>query len=377
MKRFSAITVISFILVLISPFFVYASGSTMPNGYTELTDSISDEVKERLPDEVFSENYADVGQAIEKMTDGIFWLDTILDMIRSEWQSAFLLFIELCALLIIASIFGALCRSLSSDALSGAVRFCSTTAIFASIIHIERSHFESVELFFSRLNAMMSAMIPVTGTVWAMGGNVGTASSGTASMYVFLNVCEGIFAKSIISVTCVFTVFALCNALSPDLGLRGLSSTLKKIYTFFMVAVMTILIASLASQTTLTSAADSMTARAGKLISANIIPVVGASIGDALRTVATSAQYLKGVIGIGGVIFIVLLLLPTLLSLLMARLAILLASGVAEMLGCEVEGRFLSELGGVYGIMIAAVSVASVMFIFALTIFTKTVVALA
>ena len=67
----------------------------------------------------------------------------------------------------------------------------------------------------------------------------------------------------------------------------------------------------------------------------------------------------------------------TLLSLLMTRLAFLLAGGLSELLGCESEGRLLGELGTVYGFMIAVVSMSSVMFILALSIFVKTTVAAA
>ena len=139
--------------------------------------------------------------------------------------------------------------------------------------------------------------------------------------------------------------------------------------------IMTVLIASLSARTTLSAAADSTVARAARLVSVNIIPVVGGSVGDTLRTVATGVQYLKSVVGVFGIALVVLLLLPVLISLVMTRLAFLLSSGVADMLGCATEGRLLSELGGVYAIMIAVVSMSSVMFIFALTIFSKTVIA--
>jgi hypothetical protein len=86
-------------------------------------------------------------------------------------------------------------------------------------------------------------------------------------------------------------------------------------------------------------------------------------------------QYLKGIVGIWGIALVALLLLPVLISLVLTRLAFLLGSGVADMLGCDTEGRLLSELGGVYAIMVAVVSMSAVMFIFALTIFSKTVVA--
>ena len=362
-------------ITLSVPSFAKDTGD-MPDGYRDAVDSLGEEGAEHLKDGMYSDDPSVVGEAVSQMSDSRFWIEVVFDEIENRLSSTALLFAKLCGLLVLASVFGALGRSLSSDTLSGAVRFCTTTAIFAAIIHIQAEHLRSVEQFFGRLLAMMGTMIPVTGTVWAMGGNVGTASVGTSALYVFLNVCEGLCAKSLLPVCCLFTALALCNTLSPEMGLRGFSGTLKKIYTFFLGMIMTILMATLSSQTTLSAAADSTTARAARLVSSNVIPMVGGAVGDTLRTVATSVQYLKSVVGIGGIILILLLLLPVLISLILTRLVFLLCSGVAEMLGCDTESRFLSEIGGVYGIMIAVVSISSVMFIFALTVFSKTVVAL-
>ena len=355
----------------------FAASYTMPEGYGELTDEVTEWGKDKLPDGIYSESAEEVGNAVKEMSDGKFWLKEIMGEIKTRFSYGAKLFAKLCGLLILASIFGALSRSLSSESMAGAVRFCTTTAIFASIIYIQTEHFQKVELFFQRLVGIMSAMIPITGTVWAMGGNVSTATAGTSALYVFLNVCELVFAKSLVPVCCLFTALALCNTLSPEMGMRGLTGALKKTYGFFIALIMTVLTASLSAQTTLCAAADSTGARAARLVSSNVIPMVGASVGETLRTLATSVQHLKSVVGLGGVIFILLLFIPVLVELLLTRLVFLLSSGVAEMLGCETEGRFLSEIGGVYGILIAVVSMSSVMFIFALTIFSKTVVAIA
>ena len=348
----------------------------LPEGFSSLSEVLPDEIRDELPEEMSSDDPEKIGEALSLMTDSRNVLSLMWGVLRSELLSSVVLFANLCGLLLISSVFSALQRSFSSDTLSGAVRFCTTTVIFASIIRMQWEHLEAVELFFERLTALMSAMIPITGAVWAMGGNVSTASVGTSALYVFISACEGMCAKSVIPICCVFTALALCNTLSPEMGLRGLSGALRKIYTFFLGMIMTVLMASLSAQTTLTAAADSTAARAARLVSANIIPVVGGSVGDTLRTVATGVQYLKSVVGIWGILLIVLLLLPTLISLVTTRLAFLLGSGVADMLGCQTEGKLLSELGGVYAIMVAVVAMSSVMFIFALTIFSKTVVAI-
>ena len=352
-------------------------GQNMPEGFSELTELLPEEVGELLPEGLDSEDPEAVGQALEELTGAERLLTYALELAGVELEASVRLFLRLCGLLLLAALFGVLRDTLGSGALSGAVRFCTTTAIFAAILYTQLTHLQRVEEFFDRLSALMGAMIPITGAVWAMGGNVTTASAGTSTLYVFLTVCQRLCAEAVMPLCCFCMALALCNTLSPGIGLRGMAGTVKKGYTLSLGFIMTLLLAALGSQTAITAARDSVTARTAKMVSSTVIPVVGGSVGDTLRTVASGVGYLKSVVGVAGIAMIFLLLLPVLLSLVMSRLVFLLCGGVAELLGCEAEGRLLSELGQIWGLMVAVVAMCSVMFILALCIFLQTVVAAA
>ena len=125
----------------------------------------------------------------------------------------------------------------------------------------------------------------------------------------------------------------------------------------------------------LSASADTVSARAAKLLASNVIPIVGSSVGDTLRTLSSAVGYIKNVCGIGGIIFILLLVLPIIIRLLLIRWAFILAVAVADVLGCSAQSRLLSELGSVYGVLIAVISMCSVMFILAITIFLRSSIA--
>ena len=347
----------------------------MPDGYGEIGELLPDGVREELSDELFAEDAEAVGKALGELLEPKNLLKLVAAELSVGANEALTLLARLCGLLMISAILGRLQRSLGSDALAGAVRFCTTVAVFSAILHLQLSHLQSVQVFFERLRSLMGATIPVMGTVWAMGGNVTTATAGTGTLYVFLTVCESLCARTVLPIGCFCTALALCNTLAPEAGMRGIASSVKKIYTFTMGLMMTLLLSCLGAQTTLTAAADTTAARAAKLVSSNVIPIVGGSVGETLRTVGAGVQYLKSVVGIGGIVLLGVLVLPTLLSLILTRLVFLLGIGVADILGCEDESRLLSEVGNIYGCMLAAVAMSAVMFIFAIVIFIKTVVA--
>lgn len=347
----------------------------MPQEFDAVRGALPDEVIEKLPEGMTSDDSGEVTAGLSEMLTPAYWARVAEDAIGEVLGQGVHLFAIVCALLILSAIFQTVRTSFSSDSLRNTVRFCTVGGLFAALIQVQYEQLEAVARFFDRLHVLMASMIPVTGVLLAMGGNVTTAAQGSATLGVFLSVSEGLCAKTVIPVCAIGTALALCQALSPEIGLRGVANALRKTYTVTLGVIMSLLCFLLSSQSTLCEAADSTGARTAKLFSGMAIPVVGGSVGDTLRIVAGSVQYLKSIAGIGGIVLILLLLLPTLLSLLVTRLVFLLGGGVAEILGCEVESKLLSELGSVWGTMIAVVAMCSVMFILALSIFVRVAVA--
>lgn len=347
---------------------------SIPREYYEAVEELPDEVTEQLPEGFFGSEGEDIGEAILEVSSPKYIFSYIGSLLSLGIGDAVSIAATLCGILVISAIFSALKNSIGSPALSKAIEFCSSCAIFSAIIGIQRSRIALVSDFFERVNSLMLGMIPVAGTVWAMGGNISTASVGSAGLYSFLAVSELFCAKTLMPVTSICIAFALCRSLSPELDLGGFSSGIKKTYTFVLGFIMTVMVALLSAQTALSAAADGTAARAAKMVTSSMIPIVGGSVSETLRTVASSVQYIKTVVGVSGIIFLLMLLLPTLISLLLARLAFLFSGSVADLLGCERESRLIGELGSVYGCMIAVVSMCSVMFILALNIFIKTAV---
>lgn len=282
----------------------------------------------------------------------------------------------LLGLILICAVCNSLCSSMESSGVSSGFAFLSTAAVMAAILSSQSESFGGVTDFFDRLSSLMDSMIPITGTVWAMGGNVGCATVGTATLYAMLSVTEKICSAAVLPVCYVMCAAAVCSGLSDGGLLDGFSGAVKRIYNFLLGLVMTVFVFALGAQTAIASAADTAAARGAKLITSTVIPGVGGAVADTVRTVAGSVGYIKNVVGVGGIVLVAVLTLPTLCSLLMTRLVFLLTGTVAEMLGCKRESKLLSELGNVYGFLVGAVSVCSVAFVIALALFIKCTVAI-
>lgn len=347
----------------------------MPDEYYGVVDGLPPEVADKLPDGIYSDNVEDIGNALVEVSSAEYIFGFMGELIGNGIGDAVSLAARLCGVLILSALFEAMKKNLS-DAVSSAIGFCVSCAVFAAITDVTYTEIKMVSDFFGRLNSLIVGMIPVTGAVYAMGGNLGTSVASSGGMYAFLAVSEGICAKTIVPISCVCIAMALCRGIAPNINLQGIASGIKKCYTFVLGMIMTILLSVLSSQTAITAAADTTAARAAKMVTSSAIPVVGGSVADTLRTVATGVQYTKSVVGVGGIVFLLILILPTLVSLLLTRLSLIFSGSVADLLGCESEGRLIRELDGVWGFMIAVVAMCSVMFILAMTIFIRTTVAI-
>lgn len=251
------------------------------------------------------------------------------------------------------------------------VSLLSSAAMAAALVSSQYSFMERTLNFFEDVGVLMNGMIPVTGAVWAMGGNVSSAGLGTATLYGMLNATRGLCSSAVTPLCAVMIIAALCSALSEGGLLEGFASAVKRIYTFFVGLVMTVFVFVLGVQTSVAGAADTVAARSGKLFAATVIPVVGGAVGDTLRVVAGSVEYVKSIVGVGGIMLLAYITLPTLISLLLSRLALSVSASAAQMLGCSREYKLLSELGGVYGFLTGAVAVCASAFAIALGIFVR------
>ena len=337
-------------------------------------ESIPKSAEEYFTDGAFSDEESFL-LAIEEMTAPKAIVNVILRLFGIEAETTCKLLLLLSGVILISSIFSIIAEQSENKTLRAVMRFLSLSTLFSSVGYVLYSHFERLEEFFSQIAVLINGMIPVTASIWALGGNVTTATAGSATLYCFLNVFEWRWATSALPIFALLLMLGFCDVLCAELKSGRIVATVKRIYGFLLGLSMTVLLSSLAAQTTLTAVADSVSARTGRFVSSTVIPIVGGNLGEALRTVASSVRYLKSIFGIGGIIIIALLVLPMAISLLLTRFVFCISSTFADILGCNEESKLLASFSEAYGCMVAVVCGVGMMFVLSLCIFMKTLIA--
>ena len=138
-----------------------------------------------------------------------------------------------------------------------------------------------------------------------------------------------------------------------------------------MALVMIAFSCVLTFQSIVAKSADSVLFKGVKFALSSIIPVVGSAVGDAVTTVKGSISVIKSSVGTIGAIAVLLIFLFPFCTLWANKVAFELLSSVAGLLGLPREGKFLSEVSSVTGLMMAVISSSTVFFIVAMAIFAS------
>jgi len=179
----------------------------------------------------------------------------------------------------------------------------------------------------------MLSFVPVFAAFIAAGGSV----AGSASYQVLvLFLTEGVMQ---ITSSVLYPLLQLAagagivDAVNPTLRLGGFVKGLHKVVTWSLSFLMALFSALLSIRSFVASAADSLGAKTVRLLASSLIPVVGSSVSDAYGTVQGSITLLRNGVGAFGILAMLSLTLPPMLSLLLYRAAFALSSVAADIAG--------------------------------------------
>ena len=381
MRRFVlAFFSLIFLLSLLSPVAFAAeegNDNSLPDAYQKLFDHLPPAILERLPDGALSNDAEEVGGAVGEMSSFSFLCKTVLSLVGLRLGDSLKLLASVVGILILSSVGRAFCTSFGKPEVARAFSFLMTLIVVVTIFATGFGTIEGTVSYFETLNAFTSASVPLMGGLYVMGGNAAAAVATSAGLSLFMTVLEEIVGKSIVPFCGICLALALIGACEGGPRLGGLLSGLKKKYTLMLSFFMMLLLAMLSSQTVLGASQDTLAMRSAKFAAGNMIPVVGGSVGELLRSVSACVGYMRTSVGICGVLLLLFLMLPTLVELLLARTTWQICSFFAELLGCDGEKRLLDEFASINGYLIAAVAICSSVLFLTFTLLTHCAVALA
>ena len=180
----------------------------------------------------------------------------------------------------------------------------------------------------------MAGFVPVFAAFLAAGGSV--AGSSTYQVFV-LFLTEGFMQLTnavLFPLLQMGTAAGIADAIAPKMKLGRLADGFRTAVTWLLGTVTALFSAMLSVRSFVASAADTLASKSVRLLTAGI-PIVGSAVSEAYSTVQGSIRLLRNGTGAVGVLVILWLTLPPLLSLLIYRAVFGLMQLLSELAGAE------------------------------------------
>lgn len=193
----------------------------------------------------------------------------------------------------------------------------------------------------------MMSFIPVFASFVAASGHI---ASGTGYQTMLFFLIEGI---GLLQTNLLFpalqtaAALGLADCLHPALRLQTIVEAIRKAVVWLLGAVMTLFTALLSIRSFVAASADGLSAKTVKLLSSGLIPVVGSAVSEAYSTLQGSLRLLRSGVGVIGIIAILWLMLPPILSTLLYRVVFSVAALPAEISGAEPLARLYRSAAAV------------------------------
>lgn len=161
----------------------------------------------------------------------------------------------------------------------------------------------------------------------------------------------------------LFLALSVSSAVSERVKLSGICELLAKLFKWTLTFAMTLFTAILSIQGFAADAADSVASKAVRFTLSSFIPVVGASVSEAYKTIRGSVDLLRSGIGIFVIIAVILTFLPVILRVLLWQLSVMAAKTVAETFDVRSTVTVLGSVSSVLSVLLAVIVTVTTVFL--------------
>lgn len=342
--------------------------SAIEDDLKSFKNSLPNFVKDFFPKEIFEADFSSItnGEINEKS-----YLSYAASYLFSEIKVVLKSFAAMLVLLILLSVFNSFKSSFSSTNIQAAFSLCSSLCVSISVFKLCANLTQVTVTYVSALCNTMTSFLPIMTTIMLISGQKSSAMVGNASMILFISITELFLITYMLPLVKMCLAFCCVKSIGKEWDLSGISKTVKTTFISVTIFVMSIFMFVLSYKNTLSQSVDSLSIKTARFAISSLVPVVGSSVNESLRTVTASLSIIKNSCGVIAIISIVVLMLPLIISLFLNKISFSILATVSKLIGGNSESSILEEADSICSFLLTLVCCTCVLFIFALTIFIK------
>ena len=223
----------------------------------------------------------------------------------------------------------------------------------------------------NRLCTIMNLMTPVMETILLAGGQLTQRAVSSQAVMLFVTAAGNFTGYLLAPLTNLLFTFSAVSSVCSEVKLSHLAGSLRK-FIMRLIQLFTMYFSfMLGTQSILAKSADSLGMKTARFALGSFVPIAGGTIAEALSTIREGMSLVRSAAGIGGILVIVLLLLPDILRLSVYKFILYLTGTAAELLKLEKFSALANEIHGIIELLTAVVLFTALMFVLILILFTK------
>lgn len=312
-----------------------------------------------------------MNNAIQGNVDNNVLIKKVIKLFGTEVRSSVKTLISILVIIVIHSVLKAISDSLENNNISEIIYYVQYILIVTVIMSNFNSIIQTVKETSQNLVAFMNMLVPILITLMVYTGSITTSGILEPFILFMINFVGNIIQSILIPLMLIITVFSIISKISNKIQIDKISSFLKSSVIWFLGIILTGFVGVISLEGTLSSSVDGITAKTTKAAVSTMIPVVGKILGDAVDTVLGCGLVLKNAVGIVGVIVIIGICIVPIIKLGVITIAYNLSASIIQPIADEKIVKLLSEMGGIFKVLLGILCSLSVMLIIGITLVIK------
>lgn len=290
-------------------------------------------------------------------------LTKILSLFGKEFMSALGAIAGILAIIIIHSILKSVSDGLENDNISKLIYYVQYILIITIVMINFSDIVKIVQDTSNNLVEFMNILVPLLMALMIYTGSITTTTILEPITLFLINFIGNIIQTILIPIVLIVISLVIISKISDMVQIGKIAKFLKSGIVWFLGIVLTVFVAVVSLEGTLSSSVDGITAKTTKAVVSTAIPVVGKILGDAVDTVLGCGIILKNAVGFVGVIIVVGICIVPILKLTILTISYKILSAVTEPIADGKIVDLLEQIGDVFKIFLAILCSLSVLLI--------------
>ena len=214
----------------------------------------------------------------------------------------------------------------------------------------------------------MKMVVPAVVALLFTSGAIISASALEPAVLVMISIIVPIIETVFIPLITVTAALNIANGVSERFKTDKLISFINGVVKWGLTILVTIFVSLAGLKSIAASGVDGLTLRLSRFATANLVPIIGGALSEAVGTVMSCSSVIKNSIGVLGIICIFVIVSGPMLKLGATILMLRLLAAVSEPISNKSIVTCISKIADSVGSLFSVLSVTSVMFVVVITI---------